>query len=255
MNEGAEVRYAFISDVHSNLPALDEVLSDIAHRNLHHVYHLGDLVGYGPWPNEVVERIREEGITGVAGNYDTTVGLGWDHCGCQYDDPRQQALSLDSFRWTLEHTSPDAKAFLGSLPFRLDLRPRGGHTAGPTFILIHGSANLNTVYWREDRSDDFCRKMIKSLGAGPNDIILFGHTHKPWSREVDGRLLVNTGSVGRPKDRDPRACYAIVTLLGEERSVEFVRIPYSVDEAAQATVEAGLPPEFGVILKTGGVLE
>jgi predicted phosphodiesterase len=83
------MRYALISDIHANLPAFQAVCADITHRNdVGAVYHLGDLVGYAPWPNEVVEMIAVAGIAGVAGNYDSTVGMDYKHCGCRYEDPR-----------------------------------------------------------------------------------------------------------------------------------------------------------------------
>ena len=84
--------------------------------------HLGDLVGYAPWPNEVVALIGERAIAGVAGNYDSTVATGYKHCGCRYEDARQEALSHESYAWTREHTSAESLRALGALPFRLDLR-------------------------------------------------------------------------------------------------------------------------------------
>ena len=248
------MRLAFISDIHGNLPALEAVLADIATREVDATYHLGDLVGYGPWPNEVIERIRAEGIAGVAGNYDTTVAHGHPSCGCQHDDPRHRALSAASYRWTAAHTSAANRRFLASLPFRLDVRPLGGHVAGPTLILVHGSATLNTVYWREDRSDRFCARMIDLLRAREGDAILFGHTHKPWTRGFNGRILANTGSVGRPKDGDPRGSYALVQIATNRTGVTFPRVGYDLDRAVAAIAGSGLPPELGTILLSGGSL-
>ena len=128
------MRYALISDVHANLPALEAVLADIAGRpDVAATYHLGDLVGYAPWPNETVALLRERGIAGIAGNYDSTVGTDYKHCGCKYEDPRQEELSHLSFEWTKRHTWPETKRFLATLPFRLDLKPLGGHAAGPAW--------------------------------------------------------------------------------------------------------------------------
>src|SRR4051812_42642044 len=130
--EAATVRYALFSDVHANLPALRAVLADIGRREgIGGTYHLGDLVGYAPWPNEVVGLIREAGISGVAGNYDSTVATDYAHCGCRYEDPRQEQLAHLSYAWTRQHVSASTKTFLAALPFRLDLRPRGGHAPGP----------------------------------------------------------------------------------------------------------------------------
>src|SRR4051812_44945481 len=108
------MRYALISDIHANLPALDAVLSDIdAHGKADAIHHLGDLVGYAPWPNEVVARLAERRIAGVAGNYDSTVATDYKHCGCRYEDPQQEELSHVSYAWTREHTSTETKRLLG----------------------------------------------------------------------------------------------------------------------------------------------
>ena len=247
------MRYALISDIHANLPALDAVLDDIRRRDVDAVFHLGDLVGYGPWPNEVVERIRAEGIPGVAGNYDSTVATAYAHCGCKYEDARQEELSHLSYAWTLEHTSAETKRFLGGLPFRIDVRPLGGHTSGPTLTLLHGNQVLNTVYVYAERSDDFLAKMASAVGAKPGDVICFGHTHKPWHREIGGVHFVNTGSVGRPKDGDPRAGYVVLELVdGAAAHVDVHRVGYDVETAAQAIIASGLPSDFADFLRTGG---
>jgi predicted phosphodiesterase len=249
------MRYALISDVHGNLPALEAVLADIDVRgDAAAVHHLGDLVGYAPWPNEVVELLRGRGIAGVAGNYDSTVATDYAHCGCRYEEPRQEALAHASYTWTRGHVSGETKRWLGGLPFRLDLRPLGGHRSGPRLILIHGNPVLNTVYWTEDRSDDFCRKMAGQLSAKPGDVVAFGHTHKAWQRVVDGIRFVNTGSVGRPKDGDWRAGYALVDLDESASAVTFVRVEYDLARATAAIRESELPDEFADILETGGSL-
>ncbi len=245
--------YALFSDVHANLPALDAVLRDITSRGgLAGVYHLGDLVGYAPWPNEVVAAIRDAAIPGVAGNYDSTVATRYQHCGCRYEDAQQEALSHESFRWTLANTSDLSKRYLGSLPFRIDIRPFGGHAAGPTIRLVHGNHALNTVYVTEARSDEFLSSMARSLGAREGDVVGFGHTHKPWHRVVEGIHFVNTGSVGRPKDGDPRAGYVVLDVSETSVDVDFVRIEYDVEVAARGIVASTLPAEFAEFLRTGG---
>jgi predicted phosphodiesterase len=246
------MKFALISDIHANLPALDAVLADIDTTGIDGVYHLGDLVGYAPWANEVVARIAERGIPGVAGNYDSTVATDYKHCGCRYEDPQQEALSHISYEWTREHVSETTKRWLGALPFRIDLRPLGGHVAGPTLTLLHGNQALNTVYVTEDRSDDFVRKMGQGVGASAGDIVAFGHTHKPWHRIIDGVHFVNTGSVGRPKDCDWRAGYVLLTVEARDVRVEFRRVDYDVERAANAILESTLPDEFAWYLRSGG---
>ena len=247
------IRYALISDIHANLPALEAVLADIERRgDFDAMFHLGDLVGYAPWPDDTVALIAERGIAGIAGNYDSTVAHDYKHCGCRYEDALQEELSHLSYEWTRAHVTAATKAFLGALPFRLDARPFGGHGSGRSVVLVHGTPTLNTVYWTEDRPDSFNRKMIAAAGAGDGDVLCFGHTHKPWHKEVDGVLLVNTGSVGRPKDHDWRAGYVALTLADRSTEVEVVRVEYDVERAAKAILESDLPDGFAHYLRSGG---
>jgi len=245
------MRNALISDIHANLPALKAVLADIAARDVDATYHLGDLVGYAPWPNETVSLLHDAHIPGIAGNYDSTVGTNYKHCGCKYEDSKQEEQSHLSFEWTKAHTSAEAKQYLATLPFRIDLKPLGGHTAGPTVVLVHGTPTLNTLYWTEDRPDSFCLKMAQLAGAKAGDVLCFGHTHKPWHREVEGIHFVNTGSVGRPKDGDWRAGYVLLDV-GDATRVEFIRVEYDVEEAMRGILASELPHDFADYLRTGG---
>ncbi len=247
------MRYALISDIHANLPALEAVLADIAAREgIGATYHLGDLVGYAPWPNETVKLLQAKHVAGVAGNYDSTVATDHRHCGCKYEDARQEALSHESYEWTRKHTSADVKAILGALPFRIDLRPLGGHAAGPTVTLLHGNQVLNTVYLHADRPDGFLEKLGVAVGARPGDVVCFGHTHIAWHRIVGGIHYVNTGSVGRPKDGDRRAGYVVLDLSDAGVDAEVIRVEYDVERAAAAIIASALPNEFAEHLRYGG---
>jgi predicted phosphodiesterase len=246
------MRLALISDIHANLPALQSVLADVESKGITDIFHLGDLVGYAPWPNETVQLLTARGITGVSGNYDSTVATDYKHCGCRYEDPRQEELSHLSYAWTRENVSAETKALLGRLPFRIDLTPLGGHLSGPRVILVHGTPTLNTLYWTEDRSDDFCRNMARHAHANPGDVIAFGHTHLPWTRDVDGVHFINTGSVGRPKDGDWRAGYVVLDLTTHGVMMEFVRVEYDVELAAHSIQASSLPEEFARFLLAGG---
>jgi predicted phosphodiesterase len=246
------LRLALISDIHANLPALEAVLADIGIRQVDATYHLGDLVGYAPWPHQVIALIQRHNIAGVAGNYDSTVATNYKHCGCKYEDSVQEAQSHLSYRWTLEHTDATSKAWLGSLPFRLDVRPEGGHLTAPSAILVHGTPTLNTLYWTEDRPDDFCLKMARHAGARAGDVIAFGHTHLPWHRELEGIHFINTGSVGRPKDGDWRAGYVLLTMGGGRVSWEMVRVEYDIARAMEGIRSSTLPGEFAEHLQSGG---
>ena len=247
------MKYALISDVHSNLPALEAVLADIDRReDVEAIYHLGDLVGYAPWPNETVSLLRERRIPGIAGNYDSTVATDYKHCGCKADSPRGEELSHLSYEWTRAHISPQTKRVLGELPFRMDLRPMGGHKSRPLLILVHGTPTLNTLYWTEDRPDSFALKMARTAAAREGDLISFGHTHKPWHREVEGIHFLNTGSVGKHKDGDWRAGYVLVEADERIESVEFVRVEYDLERAVEGILGSDLPDEFADQLRAGG---
>lgn len=250
------MRIALLSDVHANLPALEAVLADVDRWAPDAVWHLGDLVGYAPWPDEVVALLTERGVPGVQGNYDSTVATGHDHCGCRYEDERQAELSHLSYAWTTANVGETTRRRLAALPFRIDVRPRGGHAGGgPKVVLVHGTPTLNTLYWTEERDDSFCRKMAEAAGAKTGDVVAFGHTHRPWTREVDGIRLVNTGSVGRPKDGDPRACWVRLRISDEGVAVEHVRIAYDVEAAARAIHASDLPDFFADHLRSGGRAE
>jgi len=247
------MRYALLSDVHANVQALDAVLADIdARGDVDAVYHLGDLVGYSSSPNEVVDVLQRRAIVGVAGNYDSTVATDYQHCGCKSESARQEALAHLSYEYTRGAVTPSVRRYLGGLPFSLDLRPHGGHATGPRLVLVHGTPTRNTVYFTEDRPDDFCRKMAASVGLKAGDMLAFGHTHKPWHRTVDDIHFVNTGSVGRPKDGDWRAGYVRVTFDAAATHVEFIRIAYAIEATIAGIRQAGLPEEFVAFLQTGG---
>jgi putative phosphoesterase len=250
------MKYALISDIHSNLPALEAVLADIEGReDIGATYHLGDLVGYAPWPNETVAFLREAGVLGIAGNYDSTVATDYKHCGCKAESPSAEELSHLSFEWTKVHVVEETKQVLGKLPFRLDLRPMGGHKSRPQFILVHGAPTLNTLYWTEDRPDSFCLKMAAAAGAREGDLIAFGHTHKPWYREVGGIHFLNTGSVGKPKDGDWRAGYVLVDASDEIETVKFIRVEYDLERTAAGILSSTLPDEFADQLRVGGTAQ
>jgi diadenosine tetraphosphatase ApaH/serine/threonine PP2A family protein phosphatase len=154
--------------------------------------------------------------------------------------------------------APETRRYLAGLPFRIDLLPAGGHVAGPRVILVHGAPTLNTLYWTEDRSDEFCLRMATQAGAKAGDVLCFGHTHLPWHRAVDGIHFLNCGSVGRPKDGDWRAGYAVLQVAAASPGAaapivaEFRRVEYDLRRAMDAIVASDLPHEFAEHLRNGG---
>lgn len=237
------MRIGIFSDIHGNLPALQAVMADISAQKLQTVYCLGDLVGYGASPNEVTDRIRTEGVPTIMGNYDDGVGFDRDECGCAYREPVEKERGERSFAWTKDQVTPDNKAFLQTLlpevRFNVDNK---------RVLLVHGSPRKINEYLFEDRPLSSFQRLAASSNA---DIIVFGHTHKPYVKEVDGVMFLNAGSVGKPKDRDWRACYAILEM-GDPPTTTFQRVTYDVTKAAAAIMATELPHEFALDIETGG---
>ena len=237
------MRLAIISDIHANLHALEAVWQDLEQQHPEAVYCLGDLVGYGAYPNEVVAFIRERQVPTIMGNYDEGVGFDLHDCGCVYRDPELARLGDLSLLWSRERTSGENKQYLQGLPLQIRL-PDGR----PTLLLVHGSPRKMNEYLYEDRPRATFERIAAVAAA---DVLLFGHTHLPYQKKVDKVLFVNTGSLGKPKDGDRRAGYVILEM-GRRPRVEFRRVEYDVAAAAGAVRESGLPPRFADMLETGG---
>ena len=217
-------RFAVFSDVHGNLPALEAILADIERREVTRTVCLGDLVGYGPAPNEVAQLVRERAIPSLMGNYDQGIGFETGDCGCVYKTDEQRAEGAASLAWTQEVASEEAKAYLRSLEDHFVLQAPGGD-----ILAVHGSPRRINEYLFEDRPASAMARMAHDY---PYAAILCGHTHVPYVRRVNDTVFVNVGSAGRPKDGDWRVCYALVdpARLGEgEAVVEFVRVPYDFE--------------------------
>jgi predicted phosphodiesterase len=240
---------AVFGDIHANLPALEAVLEDMDARNLTERYCLGDLVGYATWPNEVVASIHDRGIPTLMGNYDQGVGHSSDDCGCAYRDPVSEALGKRSIAWSNTHTSDANKAYLRDLPLRIPVELHGLRVA-----LVHGSPRRINEYLFEDRPDSSLERLLDMVES---DAMVCGHTHIPYHRVLpSGRHVVNAGSVGKPKDGDPRACYVVLTSKNASSvdgglDVEFVRVHYDVERAAKAIEATEMPDEYAGMLRHG----
>jgi putative phosphoesterase len=237
-------RVTIFGDIHGNLPALEAVLADIEAHDLAPLYCLGDLVGYGTFPNEVISIIRERNIPTLMGNYDQGVGNSSDDCGCAYTSKDAEALGKRSIAWSNQNTTDENKLFLKQLathfPFQLgELRLR----------LVHGSPRKINEYLYEDRPDATMERLLDLAEA---DILVCGHTHIPYHRVLpSGRHVVNAGSVGKPKDGNPQACYVILEIRENDLNVIFRRVPYDIERAAQAVEASEMPHEYAEMLRTG----
>jgi putative phosphoesterase len=229
-------RVAVITDIHANLPALEATLVEIDGLGVDAVYCGGDLVGYGPHPNEVCALIEERAIPTIYGNYDYAIGRDFEDCGCAYVDRHDREIGQRSVDWTLANTNAEAKGFMRELPF--DLR---FELAGKRIRLVHGSPRKVNEYLFEDKP---ARTFERIAALADCDVLVFGHTHKPWIREYGGVLFVNCGSVGKPKDGDARAGFALLDARGNAVSASIRRVAYDATSVAREMRIVGLPGEL-----------
>jgi putative phosphoesterase len=235
------MKIALFSDIHGNAIALEAVLKDIEAHNVDMIFCLGDLVGYGAYPNETIELIRKHHIPTVMGNYDDGVGYDRSECGCAYKDEKSIELGHRSLEWTKEHVTLGNKAYLRGLLHRMELT-----IYDRKILLVHGSPRKNNEYLFEDRLEDSLLRMINNENI---EILVCGHTHLPYVKDLDGKYIVNSGSVGKPKDGDPRAGYVILTVSEKTEETEFVRVAYNVEAMVKAIEATGLPNEFATALR------
>ncbi|MFP3853431.1 MAG: metallophosphoesterase family protein [Anaerolineales bacterium] len=235
---------AIFGDIHANLPALDAVLSDMESLGLDDRYCLGDLVGYGTEPNAVISRIRELAIPTLMGNYDQGVGNSSDDCGCAYRTDEDKARGKKSIAWTNEQTYPDNKQYLRELPQEISFA-LGEYSV----MLVHGSPRRVNEYLFEDRPDRSFERLLDDTGV---DVLICGHTHIPYHKVLpSGRHVINAGSVGKPKDGNPRACYLVLSSVESELDARFVRVPYDVERAARGIEQSEMPDAFAEMLRQG----
>jgi len=227
---------AVITDIHANLPALGAALEQIDELGIRRVYCGGDLVGYGPRPNDVCALIQERGIPTIYGNYDYAIARDLEDCGCAYVTPHDRELGQQSVDWTLAHTDQTSKDFMRELPFDL-----GFDVGGVPVHLVHGSPRKVNEYLFEDKPASLYERLARAEDAR---LLVFGHTHKPWVREYGGVTFVNCGSVGKPKDGDPRAAFAVLRPDGGAVHVAIERVRYDAETVADEVREVGLPAEF-----------
>ena len=256
------MKIALFSDIHANLPALEAFLKDVETRNTDAIYCLGDLVGYNIWPNEVIDEIRRRGIPTIAGNYDWGIGRSSDDCGCAYKTDEEKAMGKVSISYTNEAVKDEQRAYLRTLPAHIRLEYQlNQHKMNVLFV--HGSPRKVNEYLFENRDE---KSMLRIMEQADADIMCFGHTHKPYHRILNSgtegtdhfRHAINIGSVGKPKDGDPRGGYVILTINPDSSvtdkdsiQVDFIRFEYDVEKAAKAVEDSPLPNEYADMLRNG----
>jgi len=241
-------KIALIGDVHGNMSALEAVLDQAHEQGVEAIWNVGDFVGYGPSPNQVIERLRQEDAVSITGNYDLKV-LRFKKKRKKWRKTKQSQKFL-AFQWTRDVLTKKNRKYLGSLP-----KERYLQVEGMRILLTHGSPASVGEHLTPDMPEGRLRELASMVEA---DVVVCGHSHRAFVRQVDGVHFINTGSVGRPDDGDPRACYAILQIghaPGQDLAVQHHRLAYDVRRAAAAIREQGLPEAFAQMMIQGYALD
>jgi putative phosphoesterase len=234
-------RIALYSDIHGNLAALDAVLADIEASRVTERICLGDLVGYGPESVGIIDRVRATIDPVIQGNYDRGVGGRLGDCGCYYPTPEAKADGAVSYAFTVDAVGDEDAAWLAGL--RSDLRFEHG---GLRVLICHGSPRRVNEYLMPDRPES---QLVRLAAEAAADVVCCGHVHTPYHRIFhtdEGQVhYVNSGSVGKPKDGDPRPSW-VELRLGEaedEPRVETIihRVAYDTELTRRAMEARGVP--------------
>ena len=261
-------RIALYSDIHANLPAFEAVLADMDSEDVAERYCLGDFVGYGPHPNEVIARFRKTGDRTVQGNYDRAIGAHLADSGSRFATPQETLDGAESYGHTVSTVEPEAGAFLRDLEheIRLDID-------GARVVLCHGSPRHTTEIVPPDAPPAFLVSLARDAGA---DVVCCAHTHVPYHRSIPTERgvfhWVNAGAVGRPRDGDARAAWTEVAIgardevlgrapedlacrrVGETGvwlAVRVHRVSYDVESVVADMEAVGLPVTLAEGLRTG----
>ena len=233
--------FGAISDIHSNINALQAVLADIERRGVEQIYCLGDAVAYTAFPNETVDELRKRGIKTVQGNCDKRIGEELPTSREDFPDDESARLAAIFNDWTIDIMTAMNKQWLADLPKELRFVAED-----LSVLMVHGSPRRINEGLHRNMSD---AEMLEATGSADFDILLCGHTHVPYHRVIEGRHYINPGSVGKPKHGSDNPVYSLVEVVGADVLVTSVEVPYDVDEAADAISTVGMPEHFAKDLK------
>lgn len=214
------MKWAVISDIHSNKVALDAVLEEIEGHNVDSIICAGDIVGYGPRPKECLETVRDACDVIIKGNHDRTVAKG------DFEHYQTNNMAYQGLHHSLDELTDEQLAWLESLDEKAMVTE--------SLLMVHSHPEVQDQYVRP-RDFPRMRNYMDDLGC-----MILGHTHLQHSAEVDGRLIFNPGSVGQPRDKDNRAAYAILEY-DKGFDVELHRVEYDIDTVVEQIREANLP--------------
>jgi len=226
-------KVAVVSDVHANLEALEAFLAEMRGER---IYCLGDIVGYGASPNEVIELLREKKAISLLGNHDQAALTG--------DTSNFNSRAAISARWTMKALSPENRKYLQGLPQELKVE-----VDDSTMYLTHGSPDDHLwEYVDPSTHSELFGFYLKKLSA---DLIALGHTHVPYLWKGESGIVFNPGSIGQPRSGDNRAAYAMLSVESRVATVELKQVPYDIRKAADRILTAGLPREHAERLFAG----
>lgn len=219
------MRFAVIGDIHGNIYALERVLADIESREVDFILSTGDLVGYMPFPNEVIERIRQKGILVVKGNHDSIIGEGKrplnEEMDAMSDEEIQKSASKAFTNWVITKKN---RSYLKNLPNSLTIQARG-----LKILLVHGSPRAIDEYLYQD-----IEKLREVSEAVDEEVIICGHTHIAYHEKVQHKHFINAGSAGKSKQGTPQAVYSIVTIENPKVESEIIEVTYDIEAMIKA---------------------
>lgn len=232
------MKIAFLSDVHANLPALQTALDVARQRGANRVVYAGDLVGDGPFPAETITALTESAApVAIRGNVDRKVLGEKDRTRKQLKKRLAKAKPKKQNRiWTALELSKEQRAWLRSLPEELELS-----VAGQVVLVVHGSPQGDTDYLYSSLTEEGLQGKLSGHQGPRPAVLVAGHSHVPFAKGLNGTLVVNCGSVGRPADGDPRGSFALVEFTGAEPRAEIIRFAYPVEEVCRALEEREVP--------------
>lgn len=236
------MKLGLIGDIHSNLPALEAVLRELDGHEVDRIFNVGDLVSYGPFPNEVVNFLRDRKIVSIQGNRDKDVYEA-NQISIPINKPSMIQMKLLSYEWTHRNLSAENLGYLKALPDSLSV-----HVGRYKLLMVHSRLSSKIPQLQPDTPDLQYEKVAADIAE---DIVAFGHTHIPFTKMIAQKVFVNTGSVGRPGDGDPRAAYVLLTAKNKQITSQVNRVEYDVGRTAEAVRKSELPDEFALMFIHG----
>jgi diadenosine tetraphosphatase ApaH/serine/threonine PP2A family protein phosphatase len=231
-------RIAVFGGVYNNYLALEATLADARRRGAEALFCLGDLGGFGPYPDRVYPLLRQAGVQVMRGNYDISLADDWEDCGCGYTDPRDNYFATVSYAYTAQNTSAANKSWLRTLPDTLRVS-----LGAYRLYMCHGSPRqVNEFLWESTTPDGLLKKFCRDYET---DVLLCTHTGIKWHRPLDnGQHVINVGVIGRPENSGETHVWYTLLTADPTLQVEFVPVSYDYQTLARDMRQARLPEEF-----------